>query len=52
MAQFGPRKNLPNTVKWFIEEFQNDEVGMVIKANIAKNCLMDQRKAFSRYENT
>ena len=46
MAQFGPRKNLPNTVKWFVEEFQNDEVGMVVKTNIAKNCLMDREKLF------
>jgi glycosyltransferase involved in cell wall biosynthesis len=44
MAQFGPRKNLPNTVKWFVEEFQNDEVGLVVKTNIAKNCLMDREK--------
>tara|TARA_Y100000034_G_scaffold30470_1_gene37279 strand:+ start:2769 stop:3869 length:1101 start_codon:yes stop_codon:yes gene_type:complete len=46
MAQFGPRKNLPNTVKWFVEEFQNDEVGLVVKTNIAKNCLMDREKIF------
>jgi glycosyltransferase involved in cell wall biosynthesis len=44
MAQFGPRKNLPNTVKWFIEEFHDDEVGLVVKTNIAKNCLMDREK--------
>jgi hypothetical protein len=24
VAQFGPRKNLQNTIKWFIEEFRND----------------------------
>ena len=42
IAQFGPRKNLHNTIKWFIEEFYNDEVGLVVKANIAKNCLMDR----------
>jgi glycosyltransferase involved in cell wall biosynthesis len=46
MAQFGPRKNLPNTVKWFIEEFRNEEVGLVVKTNIAKNCLMDRQKIF------
>ena len=44
MAQFGPRKNLPNTVKWFVEEFHNDEVGLVVKTNIAKNCIMDREK--------
>ena len=46
MAQFGPRKNLPNTVKWFVEEFHDDEVGLVVKTNIAKNCLMDREKLF------
>ena len=45
VAQFGPRKNLPNTLKWFIEEFQDDEdVGFIVKTNIAKNCHMDREK--------
>ena len=47
VAQFGPRKNLQNTIKWFVEEFRNDNVGLVIKSNIAKNCLMDRRRLFS-----
>jgi glycosyltransferase involved in cell wall biosynthesis len=42
VAQFGPRKNLLNTIKWFIEEFRNEDVGLVVKSNIAKNCLMDR----------
>lgn len=42
VAQFGPRKNLPNTIKWFVEEFQDEEVGLVVKTNIAKNCLLDR----------
>ena len=37
IAQMGPRKNLANTVKWFLEEFQNDEVGLVVKTNM-RNC--------------
>ena len=44
VAQFGPRKNLQNTIKWFVEEFRNDDVGLVVKSNIAKNCLMDRKK--------
>jgi len=43
VAQFGPRKNLHNTLKWFIEEFRNEDVGLVVKSNIAKNCLMDRK---------
>ena len=42
VAQFGPRKNLPNTIKWFVEEFRNDDVGLIVKANIAKNSLIDR----------
>jgi glycosyltransferase involved in cell wall biosynthesis len=44
VAQFGPRKNIPNTVKWFVDEFRNEEVGLVLKTNFAKNCLMDREK--------
>ena len=47
VAQFGPRKNLANTIKWFIEEFHNDNVGLVVKTNIAKNCLMDRHVSFN-----
>ena len=43
VAQWGPRKNLENTVKWFIEEFKDKEVGLVVKTNFAKNCLLDKR---------
>jgi glycosyltransferase involved in cell wall biosynthesis len=44
VAQFGPRKNLTNTIKWFVEEFRNEDVGLVVKSNIAKNCLMDRER--------
>ena len=47
IAQFGPRKNLPNTIKWFVEEFENEEVGLIVKSNIAKNCLMDREKLYN-----
>ena len=42
IAQFGPRKNLPNTIDWFMQEFKDDEVGLVLKTSMAKNCLMDK----------
>lgn len=45
IAQFGPRKNLNNTIKWFVEEFYDQEnVGLVVKTNIAKNCLIDRER--------
>jgi glycosyltransferase involved in cell wall biosynthesis len=32
VAQFGPRKNLGNTIRWFIEEFfDNPDVGLIVK---------------------
>jgi len=42
VAQFGPRKNLINTIKWFVEEFRDDNVGLVLKSNLAKNSLIDR----------
>jgi len=42
VAQLGPRKNLPNTIKWFLQEFKEEEVGLIVKTNKAKNCLMDR----------
>jgi|TARA_R110002012_G_scaffold61887_2_gene162388 glycosyltransferase involved in cell wall biosynthesis len=51
VAQFGPRKNLPNTVKWFVEEFHDDEVGLVLKTNMAKNCFMDRENILHHLQN-
>ena len=42
VAQWGPRKNLKNTIKWFMDEFKNDKVGLVVKTNLAKNCVLDR----------
>jgi glycosyltransferase involved in cell wall biosynthesis len=43
VAQWGPRKNIETTIKCFLEEFKDDEnVGLVLKANIAKNSLGDK----------
>tara|TARA_R110000868_G_scaffold119852_5_gene317961 strand:- start:3002 stop:4252 length:1251 start_codon:yes stop_codon:yes gene_type:complete len=52
VAQMGPRKNLENTVKWFAEEFFNDEdVGLIIKTNYAKNSLVDREICHGRLTN-
>jgi len=42
------RKNLENTIKWFVEEFYDQEVGLVVKTSHAKNCLRDRRFTHSR----
>jgi len=41
-AVWTPRKNLVNTIKWFVEEFIDQEVGLVLKTNVMKNCLYDK----------
>ena len=41
VAQWGIRKNMNNTVKWFIEEFHDEEVGMVLKTNLANDSTKD-----------
>jgi len=51
VAQMGPRKNLQTTVKAFVEEFKDENVGLVIKTNIAKNCLMDRNLCLTNIKN-
>ena len=41
VSQISPRKNFDNMVKWFVEEFIDQEVGLVIKTNLASNSIMD-----------
>ena len=43
VAQWGPRKNLVPTIVNFVKEFKDDEdVGLVLKLNLAKNSIMDK----------
>jgi glycosyltransferase involved in cell wall biosynthesis len=44
VAQMGPRKNLFNTIRWFAEEFKDEEVGLVIKGHWINNSLQDRRR--------
>ena len=48
VSQWGPRKNIENMIGWFIEEFKDDNVGLVLKTNIAKNCHMDRNITYER----
>ena len=47
-AQWAPRKNLENTIAWFIEEFIDQEVGLILKANIVNNSLIDRLETEKR----
>ena len=42
LAQWSVRKNVENTINWFIDEFKNDEVGLVLKLNTANNSRLDK----------
>jgi len=49
VAQWGPRKNLENTIKWFVEAFAEDEdVGLVVKTNTASDSIMDRENTQNR----
>ena len=50
VAQLGPRKNIDAVLNNFIEEFKNDEVGLILKLNGANDSVMDYyntKKMFS-----
>ena len=50
-SQWGPRKNIENTIRWFIDEFRTDEtVGLVLKANIASDSTVDRTHTIQRIE--
>ena len=43
VAQISPRKNLDQLIHCFVEEFRdNEDVGLIVKANMAKNSLVDR----------
>ena len=42
VSQMGPRKNLNNTIKWFVEEFVDQDVGLIIKTNMRSNSKIDK----------
>lgn len=43
VAQWGIRKNLDNTIKWFAEEFKDDpDAGLVVKTNSVNDSIMDR----------
>ena len=48
VAQWSPRKNLENTIRWFIQEFIDDEVGLVVKASIKNNSTIDRYQTNSK----
>ena len=44
VSQMGIRKNFSNSIKWFIEEFIDKEVGLVLKTNVKNNSVIDKNR--------
>ena len=52
VSQIGPRKNLGNTIQWFLEEFKNDSgVGLVCKTHLAGASHIDREFAYENIKN-
>lgn len=46
--QLNDRKNIPNAIKWFCEEFDGrKDVGLVIKTNLGRNTPFDKMNSFN-----
>jgi glycosyltransferase involved in cell wall biosynthesis len=42
IAQHGPRKNISNIIRWFVEENIDEEVGLIVKTSIKNNSITDR----------
>jgi glycosyltransferase involved in cell wall biosynthesis len=52
VAQSGPRKNFANTVRWFVEEFKNDQnVGLICKTHLAGASHIDREAVENTLKN-
>ena len=52
VAQWGPRKNIDSLVKWFLDEFHdNENVGLVLKTSMKNNSLLDRSVIDNRIKN-
>ena len=51
VAQWSMRKNLENTLQWFVEEFKNEEVGLYLKINVVNNSIKDHEICRRRLKN-
>ena len=49
VGQWSPRKNIDNTIKWFVETFKEDkDVGLVLKANLMNDSRGDRERTAAR----
>jgi hypothetical protein len=52
VAQWGPRKNVQNLVRWFVEENHDEEVGLIVKMSLKNNSVVDREFALQQIENS
>lgn len=50
-SQISPRKNFINTISWWVEEFIDQEVGLIVKTNIRGNSRMDREATYKTFQN-
>ena len=49
MSQWAPRKNVEQTLIWFVETFKDDpDAGLILKTNTAADCIMDREFTTNR----
>jgi len=51
LSQWSPRKNFENTIQWWVEEFIDQEVGLIVKTSKMNNSIMDRAATNSGIEN-
>ena len=47
VSQMGPRKNMENTIQWWVEEFIDQDVGLIVKTNFRGCCQIDREHTFA-----
>jgi glycosyltransferase involved in cell wall biosynthesis len=51
VSQLGPRKNFYNAISWWVEEFIDQEVGLIVKTNMRNNSIIDYEATFKTIQN-
>ena len=46
VSQMGPRKNMENSIRWWVEEFIDQNVGLVVKTNFKGSSQIDRERTF------
>ena len=51
VAQWGPRKNLANIIRWFVEENHDQEVGLIVKTSLKNGSVVDREHVMTQINN-